>query len=86
VTISGFPANTRSQREYVSQVNMERAAFSLKTPAPTADHSDRPERLAYRVRETAEMLAISQSHFHELVTADRIRVLKDPTPAGGIEP
>lgn len=33
--------------------------------------------MAYRVREAAEVLAISRSHFYELVAAGHIRVLKD---------
>lgn len=35
------------------------------------------ERLAYRVKEAAESLAISRSRFYELVAAGEIRVLKD---------
>lgn len=35
------------------------------------------ERMAYRVREAAETLAISRSRFYELVAAGRIRVLKE---------
>jgi excisionase family DNA binding protein len=42
-----------------------------------ADHGARPERLAYRVREAAEALAISRSHLYELVAAGQIRILKD---------
>ena len=36
-----------------------------------------PERLAYRVSEAAEALAISRSRFYELVSEGRIRVLKE---------
>lgn len=35
------------------------------------------ERLAYRVKEAAEALAISRSRFYELVAEGRIQVLKD---------
>jgi excisionase family DNA binding protein len=35
------------------------------------------ERLALRVKEAAESLAISRSRFYELVAAGEIRVLKD---------
>lgn len=35
------------------------------------------ERMAYRVREAADILAISRSRFYELVAAERIRILKD---------
>ena len=35
------------------------------------------ERMAYRVREAADILAISRSRFYELVAAGRIRILKD---------
>lgn len=35
------------------------------------------DRLAYRVKEAADALAISRSRFYELVAAGRIRVLKD---------
>ncbi|GEM_PF-1131410 len=35
------------------------------------------ERLAYRVKEAAEVLAISRSRFYELVAAGEIRALKD---------
>lgn len=37
----------------------------------------RPERLAYRVGEAAEVLAISRSRFYELVAEGRIRTLKE---------
>jgi excisionase family DNA binding protein len=33
--------------------------------------------MAFRVREAVEVLAISRSHFYELVAAGDIRVLKD---------
>lgn len=56
---------------------MERPTFSGRMPASITDQGDKPERLAYRVREAAEVLAISRSHFYELVAAGRIRVLKD---------
>jgi excisionase family DNA binding protein len=36
-----------------------------------------PERLAYRVREAAEVLAISRSRFYELVAEGRIHTLKE---------
>ncbi|WP_199743597.1 helix-turn-helix domain-containing protein [Caulobacter sp. 602-1] len=36
-----------------------------------------PPRMAYRVREAAEMLAISRSRFYELIAEGRIRVLKE---------
>lgn len=36
-----------------------------------------PGRLAYRVKEAADALAISRSRFYELVAAGDIRVLKD---------
>jgi excisionase family DNA binding protein len=36
-----------------------------------------PERMAYRVREAAEVLAISRSRFYELVAEGRIRTLKE---------
>ncbi|NQE63171.1 helix-turn-helix domain-containing protein [Caulobacter sp. RHG1] len=42
----------------------------------TADRPH-PERMAYRVREAAEVLAISRSRFYELVAQGRIRVLKE---------
>jgi len=35
------------------------------------------DRLAYRVREAAQILAISRSRFYELVAEGKIRVLKD---------
>jgi len=35
------------------------------------------ERMAYRVREAADILAISRSRFYELVAEGRIRILKD---------
>ncbi|WP_117590392.1 helix-turn-helix domain-containing protein [Caulobacter zeae] len=43
------------------------------------DRSDAPppDRLAYRVREAAEVLAISRSRFYELVSAGEILVLKE---------
>lgn len=56
---------------------MERRTFSSRTPASITEQGDKPERLAYRVREAAEVLAISRSHFYELVAAGNIRVLKD---------
>lgn len=34
------------------------------------------ERMAYRVKEAAEVLAISRSRFYELVSAGEIRILK----------
>lgn len=37
----------------------------------------RPERMAYRIAEAAEALAISRSRFYELVAEGRIRVLKE---------
>lgn len=37
----------------------------------------RPERMAYRVSEAAEVLAISRSRFYELVAEGRIRTLKE---------
>ena len=42
-----------------------------RQPSPPA------ERLAYRVKEAAQALAISRSRFYELVAAGEIRVLKD---------
>jgi excisionase family DNA binding protein len=36
-----------------------------------------PERLAYRVSEAAEALAISRSRFYELVAEGRIHTLKE---------
>lgn len=33
--------------------------------------------MAYRVREAAEVLAISRSRFYELVAAGKIRILKE---------
>jgi excisionase family DNA binding protein len=36
-----------------------------------------PERMAYRVSEAAEVLAISRSRFYELVAEGRIRTLKE---------
>jgi excisionase family DNA binding protein len=36
-----------------------------------------PERMAYRVHEAAEVLAISRSRFYELVAEGRIRTLKE---------
>ena len=44
---------------------------------PTADRPAQPERLAYRVKEAADTLAISRSRFYELVAAGEIRVLKE---------
>ena len=45
---------------------------------PTAqDRQQTSERLAYRVKEAAESLAISRSHFYELVAAGEIKILKD---------
>jgi excisionase family DNA binding protein len=41
------------------------------------DQHQTTERLAYRVKEAAESLAISRSRFYELVAAGEIRVLKD---------
>jgi excisionase family DNA binding protein len=38
-----------------------------------------PDRLAYRVKEAADVLAISRSRFYELVAAGQIKVLKDGT-------
>lgn len=35
------------------------------------------DRMAYRVKEAAQVLAISRSRFYELVAAGQIRVLKD---------
>ena len=35
------------------------------------------ERMAYRVREAADVLAISRSRFYELVAEGRIRILKE---------
>ncbi len=35
------------------------------------------ERMAYRISEAAEVLAISRSRFYELVAAGRIRTLKE---------
>lgn len=37
----------------------------------------RSQRLAYRVREAADALAISRSRFYELVAEGRIRILKE---------
>ncbi|MBU4434174.1 MAG: helix-turn-helix domain-containing protein [Alphaproteobacteria bacterium] len=37
---------------------------------------DTQERLAYRVREAADVLAISRSRFYELVAQGQIRILK----------
>lgn len=37
----------------------------------------RPQRMAYRVSEAAEVLAISRSRFYELVAEGRIRTLKE---------
>lgn len=36
-----------------------------------------PERLAFRVKEAAEALAISRSRFYELVADGQIKVLKE---------
>lgn len=36
-----------------------------------------PERMAYRVREAAEVLAISRSRFYELIAEGKIRILKE---------
>lgn len=41
------------------------------------DTPAQPERLAYRVKEAADTLAISRSRFYELVAAGEIRVLKE---------
>ena len=41
------------------------------------DQHQATDRLAYRVKEAAESLAISRSRFYELVAAGEIRVLKD---------
>jgi excisionase family DNA binding protein len=41
------------------------------------DRHQTTERLAYRVKEAAESLAISRSRFYELVAAGEIRGLKD---------
>ena len=38
--------------------------------------NDTQERLAYRVREAADVLAISRSRFYELVAQGQIRILK----------
>lgn len=35
------------------------------------------ERMAYRISEAAEVLALSRSRFYELVAAGRIRTLKE---------
>lgn len=43
----------------------------------TAIKCSAPERLAYRVSEAAEVLAISRSRFYELVSEGRIRILKE---------
>ncbi|MFY8144421.1 MAG: helix-turn-helix domain-containing protein [Caulobacter sp.] len=43
----------------------------------TAIERSTPERLAYRVSEAAEALAISRSRFYELVSEGRIRILKE---------
>lgn len=43
----------------------------------TASVRGAPERMAYRVREAAEVLAISRSRFYELVAEGRIRTLKE---------
>lgn len=43
----------------------------------TAIERSPPERLAYRVSEAAEALAISRSRFYELVSEGRIQVLKE---------
>jgi excisionase family DNA binding protein len=45
--------------------------------APPIDKPAELERLAYRVQEAADVLAISRSHFYELVAAGEIQVLKD---------
>ncbi len=41
------------------------------------DVSTSTDRLAYRIREAAQLLAISRSRFYELVAEGKIRVLKD---------
>ena len=41
------------------------------------DQRQTTERLAYRVKEAAESLAISRSRFYELVAAGEIKILKD---------
>ncbi len=41
------------------------------------DQRHTTERLAYRVKEAAESLAISRSHFYELVASGEIKILKD---------
>lgn len=43
----------------------------------TTSERGAPERMAYRVREAAEVLAISRSRFYELVAEGRIRTLKE---------
>jgi excisionase family DNA binding protein len=43
----------------------------------TSAQRPHPERMAYRVSEAAEVLAISRSRFYELVAEGRIRVLKE---------
>jgi excisionase family DNA binding protein len=45
--------------------------------AQSSDRLGQPERLAYRVKEAADTLAISRSRFYELVAAGEIRVLKE---------
>lgn len=43
----------------------------------TAASPSPPERMAYRVREAADVLAISRSRFYELVAEGKIRTLKE---------
>jgi excisionase family DNA binding protein len=43
----------------------------------TAAERPQPSRLAYRVSEAAEVLAISRSRFYELIAEGKIRVLKE---------
>jgi len=47
--------------------------------APASHDCQRADRLAFRVKEAAESLAISRSRFYELVAAGEIKILKDGT-------
>ncbi len=49
----------------------------MSAPSSSSSPPTPCERLAYRVKEAAEVLAISRSRLYELVSAGEILVLKD---------
>lgn len=53
-----------------------RKSGAMESPR-TSPQNAPPDRLAYRVKEAAEALAISRSRFYELVAVGQIQILKD---------